>query len=283
MALTVTDSSAATNTKTRLGYVVIDSAPSASFTKDKTSGNAPLTVAFDASGSTGTNLVYAWNFGDPGSGSANTSNLQKPSHTFSTANTFTVSLTVSNAAGTSAPTTQQITATTASGSTTTLTPDADAQVKSSSATTNYGSLNQLQSREDPAATGPITYRDYLRFNVPVLSGTVTSVKLRLFVTTASALTQTVFNTTSQPNWIETGPNGGTAINWSNAPTIGSTVLGTSTATPAGAYREFTLTLSSVTSNTAVTFAIKNSGTTSAIFSSKEAAANPPQLVIVTGP
>jgi PKD repeat protein len=44
-------------------------------------------------------VSYLWNFGDPGSGTANTSTLLNPTHTFSTAGTYTVTLTATNANG----------------------------------------------------------------------------------------------------------------------------------------------------------------------------------------
>jgi PKD repeat protein len=40
--------------------------------------------------------TYSWDFGDPGSGPANTSVLQNPAHTFSACGTYTVSLIVTN-------------------------------------------------------------------------------------------------------------------------------------------------------------------------------------------
>ncbi len=74
--------------------------PNADFTGSPTSGNLPLTVAF-ADASTGTvPLTFAWNFGDPASGSNNTSALENPTHTYDTVGTYTVKLTVTNAAGT---------------------------------------------------------------------------------------------------------------------------------------------------------------------------------------
>ncbi|MGQ0829166.1 MAG: PKD domain-containing protein, partial [Bacteroidota bacterium] len=42
---------------------------------------------------------YSWNFGDPGSGSNNTSTQQYPSHTYGTVGTYTVTLTVTNGCG----------------------------------------------------------------------------------------------------------------------------------------------------------------------------------------
>lgn len=58
-------------------------------------------------------LTYSWNFGNPASGSSNTSNLQNPSHTFvaqgnSTQN-FTVTLTVTNGFGCQTISTQTVT------------------------------------------------------------------------------------------------------------------------------------------------------------------------------
>jgi PKD repeat protein len=67
--------------------------PVAVFSGSPTSGTAPLTVNF-ASSSTGTITTYAWNFGDGTSSSA-----QNPSHVYSTAGVYTVSLTVSGSAG----------------------------------------------------------------------------------------------------------------------------------------------------------------------------------------
>lgn len=47
----------------------------------------------------GTINTWSWNFGDPGSGAANTSTLQNPTHTFTNTGTYTVSLTVTNSQG----------------------------------------------------------------------------------------------------------------------------------------------------------------------------------------
>ncbi|NVO21073.1 MAG: PKD domain-containing protein [Bacteroidetes bacterium] len=51
---------------------------------------------------------WNWNFGDPGSGSANVSTLQNPSHTFTNSGTYSVELTITTSAGCSATTIQQI-------------------------------------------------------------------------------------------------------------------------------------------------------------------------------
>jgi len=65
----------------------------ANFSANPTSGSAPLNVAFNDT-STGTPTKWKWNFGDKG-----TSTLQNPTHKYSKTGNYTVSLTVSNAAG----------------------------------------------------------------------------------------------------------------------------------------------------------------------------------------
>lgn len=49
--------------------------------------------------STGNITVWSWNFGDPGSGPANVSGLQNPSHAYSSAGSFSVILTVTSDSG----------------------------------------------------------------------------------------------------------------------------------------------------------------------------------------
>ncbi len=68
--------------------------PQAAFQAVPESGEAPLAVAFDASGSSdpdGQVVAYAWEFGDSGSGTG--ASVQ---HTFDTAGTYTVTLTVTD-------------------------------------------------------------------------------------------------------------------------------------------------------------------------------------------
>jgi PKD repeat protein len=72
--------------------------PVADFFGVPTSGTAPLLVNFTDT-STNTPTSWAWDFGDPGSGVNNTSVLQNPSHTFSSAGSYTISLTSTNGGG----------------------------------------------------------------------------------------------------------------------------------------------------------------------------------------
>ena len=68
-------------------------APTASFSAAPTSGTAPLTVQFTDT-STGSPTAWSWDFGDGGSSTA-----QNPSHAYTSAGTYTVALTASNAGG----------------------------------------------------------------------------------------------------------------------------------------------------------------------------------------
>lgn len=60
-----------------------------------------LTVPFTdiSTSSVGTVQSWAWNFGDPGSGAANTSTLQNPSHTFTATGSYTVTLIITDISG----------------------------------------------------------------------------------------------------------------------------------------------------------------------------------------
>src|SRR4249919_707435 len=85
----------------------------------------------------------------------------------------------------------------------TFVPAADAHVNSGSPSGNYGGLTTMKVREGSGSSADPAYRGYLRFAVAGLSGPVSSVKLRLFVTDASANSLGVYaiaNTT----WTETG-------------------------------------------------------------------------------
>jgi len=79
-----------------INYTADPVAPTADFTASATTGTAPLTVNFTDTSTAGTSSIteWAWDFGDPASGEANTSALQNPSHLYASEGTYTVSLTV---------------------------------------------------------------------------------------------------------------------------------------------------------------------------------------------
>jgi PKD repeat protein len=83
----------------------------AGFTANPTSGLAPLAVQFTDT-STGGPTAWDWNFGDGSAGST----VQNPSHTYSSAGSFTATLTVTGNDGQTSSASQTITVTNASSS-----------------------------------------------------------------------------------------------------------------------------------------------------------------------
>jgi PKD repeat protein len=95
VTLTVTNA-AGSNVVTKDSYITIymvTSPPVASFTSDVTTGTAPLKVQFMDT-STNSPTSWKWNFGDE-----NTSELQNPSHTYTSPGTYSVSFTATNSIG----------------------------------------------------------------------------------------------------------------------------------------------------------------------------------------
>ncbi|MCP3915545.1 MAG: PKD domain-containing protein [bacterium] len=82
------------DTETKNGYItVFSSPPTSNFFGNPTSGSAPLNVAFTNTAS-GEVSSYNWSFGDGA-----TSSAPNPSHTYTTAGTYNVALTVSGPGG----------------------------------------------------------------------------------------------------------------------------------------------------------------------------------------
>src|SRR6266550_4052041 len=92
VSLTVSNATGSA-TASKTNYIVVTVPLTADFAASPTSGTAPLAVSF-TDVSTGGPTSWSWNFGD-----GNTSTQQNPTHTYSTAGTYSVSLTVSNATG----------------------------------------------------------------------------------------------------------------------------------------------------------------------------------------
>jgi PKD repeat protein len=87
---------AGSTTETKAGYITVAAqvyAPVAEFSANATSGAAPLTIKF-TDASTNTPTSWNWDFGDNA-----TSTEQSPVHTYAAAGTYTVTLKVTNAAG----------------------------------------------------------------------------------------------------------------------------------------------------------------------------------------
>ncbi len=79
--------------ETKTNYVTVSAVPVANFSGAPASGTAPLTVNFTDL-SSGVPNSWSWNFGDGG-----TSTAQNPQRIYTTAGSYTVSLTVSNTCG----------------------------------------------------------------------------------------------------------------------------------------------------------------------------------------
>ncbi|WP_292728901.1 kelch repeat-containing protein [Methanoculleus sp.] len=84
----------------RIDYVTVTApvAPTAAFSGTPTSGAAPLTIQF-TDASTGSPTVWNWSFGDGEWHNTTNAAEKNPTHTYSAAGTYTVNLTVGNAAG----------------------------------------------------------------------------------------------------------------------------------------------------------------------------------------
>jgi len=236
-------------------------APVASFTATPTSGTAPVDVTFTDT-STGTPTSWSWDFGD-GTGAT----TRNPVHRYTDPGTYTVTLTVTNAVGSSTNVRGgliQVGASTPVGTPTTFTPTADALVKSSSPTKNYGTTAELRTRAgDPA------YLAYLRFAPTGLTQAPAKAVLRLYVTDASKAAGTLSTTTS--GW------GETTLTYATAPPATGTLRTLGATTGVGTWVEYDVT-AAVTGNGNVSFLLSGTGTDSAIFASRETA-TAPQLVI----
>lgn len=92
--LTVSDGTSSTSSSINITVTLPNQGPTAAFTANPNTGEAPLIVNFDASGSTDPEndpLTYSWAFGDGTSGSG-----VSPSHTYVSPGVYTVTLTVSD-------------------------------------------------------------------------------------------------------------------------------------------------------------------------------------------
>jgi PKD repeat protein len=239
------------------------SPPVASFTAAPTSGVAPLTVQFTDT-SSGTVQSRAWDFQDDG---VVDSTAPNPAFTYTAANTYTAKLTVSNSAGSSS-TTRTITVNpSGGGSSLAFAPTDDAYVRSAHPNEKGGSDTTLR-----VFTGASDTQSYLKFTVSGVTGPVTSVKLRLFVTDASAVSGSVY-AVPVTTWSE-----GT-LTWAIKPAAGALLAGPKAA-PLGTWVEFDLP-GALSGNGTYAFVVKDGSSNTAWYSSKEGA-NDPQLVVTSG-
>ncbi|SDJ04202.1 DUF7594 domain-containing protein [Nonomuraea jiangxiensis] len=162
---------------------------------------------------------------------------------------------------------------TANAATTTFTPVADTYVDNSATGTNYGTSAQLGIDNSPVK------RMFLRFTVSGVSGTVSSVKLRVHtdnVSGAESGSGGSFRAMSNTTWSETGTT------WNNQPAIDGATLGSIGAVTANAWYEIDVT-SYVKGNGTYSIGVTSASTDGADFDSRESGGSTaPQLVVTTG-
>lgn len=240
--------------------------PVADFTASPTNPATGQSVQFTDQ-STNSPGAWSWDFGDGG-----TSALQNPTHAYASPGDYSVTLTASNGAGDSLPVKKSayihVTATPPPPTTVTFTATADTRPNQASPTSLTGGTDPtLRVRLDPTGS----YRTLVRFNVTGITGTISSVKLRLFCTDPSPNGGTAYKTSG--SWSEA------ATNWNNAPAATSGAAGTALNVVSGAWAEFDVT-SLVAGNGQVDLLVQDGSSNSAYYSSREGA-NPPQLVVTT--
>ena len=154
--------------------------PQAVFTTTSTSGEVPLAVEFDASGSTGTDLSYTWNFGNGESATG-----QQVSYTFQDVGEYEVTLTVSDA------TRKSIESTTIEGLvSTTLLVDGSAQCDLAVTGGLFNTNMALQDGDGNFLDNPLAVEDISFADVQVLSVDTQEVLANGTLTANAILTQT---------------------------------------------------------------------------------------------
>ncbi len=250
------------NTFTRSGYVQVANPlpPVADFSGTPLSGFAPLQVAFTDLSTHGP-TSWLWTFGD-----GTTSTVKNPSKTYTAPGVYGVSLQATNASGSNTRVRSGY-VNAASGKS--FSAAADARTSSGSPTTNYGTSSELR-----VGSSSTVYESYLRFDLTGLAGFgIISAKLRLFVTGASDSGGSVYAVAN--GWTESG------LTWSNAPVLPGAALSSAGPAGAGQWVEFDVT-SAVGGDGSVSLAVASASADRVDYSSREGA-NPPQLLVWTGP
>jgi hypothetical protein len=155
---------------------------------------------------------------------------------------------------------------TAFSATGTFTAVADATVVQSTPGTNAGTTTSLTTDGSPVKWS------YLRFDVSGVAGSVTSAKLRLYVSNGTGDGPRVYATST--TWSET------AITWNNKPAATGSLLTDAGSIPAGRWVELDVT-GAVTGNGSVAFVLQPTSSDGLYVNSREAGSNRPQLVVVS--
>ena len=154
-------------------------------------------------------------------------------------------------------------------------PIGDAYVRSDFPNSNYGSSVDVR-----VVGSPNIISGYFKFSLTGLSGSPQSAKLRLYVTDPSNVGGAVYlvsndyNNTITPTtpWVESG------LKYNNAPPISGTPISTLGSVLTGTWVEFDVK-SAINGDGVYSFAITSSSTNSVYYSSMNAVANRPVLVV----
>jgi PKD repeat protein len=241
------------------------SGPTASFTANPSSGDAPLAVTFTDT-STGGPTSWSWDFTDDGTVDATTQNA---AHTYTAAGTYTARLTVSNTNGTSSTTRTVTVSEPGGGGTQTFAPSDDTYANSSSPTQVNGNTNNLRVR-----AGSTNLHTYLRFTVSGV-GSISDARVRLWVLEPGVDGGGLQQTTTTA-WSEG------SLNWTNRPAPTGPVLDTAGAAATGTWVELDVS-AVVTGDGTYSFVLINGANDLVRYASSEAsnAAQRPQLVVTT--
>lgn len=99
VSLTVSKTGQTPSTTLKAAYINVNQNPVADYSASAACAGLPTSFT-DISAHPGSTITgWAWNFGDPSSGSSNTSNLQNPTHTYATAGNYTVTLDIQSTGG----------------------------------------------------------------------------------------------------------------------------------------------------------------------------------------
>jgi hypothetical protein len=168
-----------------------------------------------------------------------------------------------------------------------LNPTADAYVVAGSPTVNYGAATTLQTQNGSA--GP-NCETYMTFDVGGISGNVATAKLRLYGalsdTSATNVVTSVYSV-ANTNWIESGLN---SITWNTKPVSSPSSISSVTVID-NTNRWYEIDISAFVAGekaagrNVLSLAFKDAAISppAAIFSSREATANKPELVVTTAP
>lgn len=159
------------------------------------------------------------------------------------------------------------------GTTLTFTPVADARVAQATPTTNYGAQTNLQAG---AASGS-AQNSYLRFTLSGITGSIQSVKLRVYcMTNATNNGPAVY--LADNNWAETGTSG---ITWNTQPALLSGAFDNKGAISLSTWVEYNVT-ALVAGDGTYSFALVADGSDGVTFASREGTPQP-EIVVTLAP